>query len=80
MIELWVDIVGWIGAFLILLAYYLVSSKKVQSDKSVYQLMNLVGAIGIGINAFHREAFPSFTLEIVWGTIAIVTLIKLRYN
>lgn len=70
------QIVGWIGAFLVVLAYFLVSYKKVQSDSRVYQLMNLVGAIGVGINASYQEAWPSFALQIAWGIIAITALAK----
>lgn len=74
--EIFAQIVGWIGAFLVVLAYFLVSYKKVQGDSRIYQLMNLVGAIGVGINASYQEAWPSFAIQIVWGIIAILALIK----
>ena len=74
--EIFAQIVGWIGAFLVVLAYFLVSYKKVQGDSMVYQLMNLVGAIGVGINTSYQEAWPSFAIQIVWGIIAIVALVK----
>ncbi len=74
--EIFIQIVGWIGAFLIVLAYFLVSYTSVQSSSRVYQLMNLVGAIGIGINTFYQEAWPSFSIQIVWGIIAIIALVK----
>ncbi len=54
--ETFAQIAGWIGASLVVLAYFLVSYKKVQGDSRVYQLMNLVGAIGVGINASYEEA------------------------
>ena len=59
-----------------MLAYFLVSYKKVQGDSRVYQLMNLLGAIGVGINASYQEAWPSFAIQIVWGIITILALIK----
>ena len=74
--ETFAQIAGWIGAFLVVLAYFLVSYKKVQGDNRVYQLMNLIGAIGVGINASYQEAWPSFAIQIVWGIIAIVALVK----
>lgn len=74
--EIFAQVVGWIGAFLVVLAYLLVSYKKVQGDSRIYQLMNLVGAIGVGINASYQEAWPSFAVQIVWGIIAIVALAK----
>ncbi len=71
-----IQIVGWIGAFLIVLAYFLVSYKKVQADSRLYQVMNLAGAMGVGVNALYQEAWPSFGLQIVWGIIAITALVK----
>lgn len=74
--EIFAQVVGWVGAFLIVLAYFLVSYKKVQADSGVYQLMNLVGSIGVGINAFYQKAWPSFAIQIVWGIITIVAFAK----
>lgn len=72
------QVVGWIGATLVVLAYVLVSSRKVKGHDKSYQVMNLVGALGVGINAFHQEAWPSFAIQIVWGLVAIATLLKVR--
>ena len=74
--EIFAQIVGWIGVFLVVLAYFLVSYKKVRGDSRVYQLLNLIGAIGVGINASYQEAWPSFAIQIAWGVIAIITLVK----
>ncbi len=70
------QIVGGIGACLVAMAYVLVSYKKVQGDSRIYQLMNFLGAIGVGINASYQKAWPSFALQIVWGAVAIVALVK----
>jgi len=76
--ETFIQIFGWIGTFLIVLAYFLVSYKKVDGSSKVYQAMNLFGAIGVGINVFHQQAWPAVALQIVWGIIAIFSLIKIR--
>ena len=39
-----IDILGWIGAVLILLAYALISFKKVEGNSIKYQLLNVVGS------------------------------------
>lgn len=72
------NIVGWIGTLLIVLAYYLVSSKKVSGDSKVYQLMNFVGALGIIVNTLVQKAWPAMTLNIVWAIIAIKTLLLVK--
>ncbi len=74
--ETLIQIVGWVGTFLIVLAYFLVSYKKVDGSSKIYQAMNLLGAIGVGVNVFHQQAWPAVALQVVWGIIAIITLIK----
>ena len=74
--ETFAQIVGWIGTFLIVLAYFLVSYKKVDGSSKIYQAMNLLGAIGVGANVFHQQAWPAVALEVVWGIIAIVALFR----
>ncbi|MDX1535546.1 MAG: hypothetical protein R3346_02185 [Candidatus Spechtbacterales bacterium] len=74
--EILTQTMGWIGTFLIVLAYYLVSTKKVSGDSKKYQLINLLGAIGVGANVFYQEAWPALALQLVWGVIAIVSLSK----
>ena len=64
------DIIGWIGAGLVILAYFLVSTKKLPPTSVAYQLMNLFGALGVGINVFVQGAYPSVAIQIVWGLIA----------
>ena len=70
------DIMGWIGTVLILLAYFVNSFKKTRND-TLYQITNLIGAIFMGIGLFPKNAWFSFALEIVWGIIAIFSLIKI---
>lgn len=70
------DIVGWIGILLVIAAYFLVSIKKLLPHSSTYQILNLFGAIGIGVNVWIQKAYPSFVLQIVWGAIAIYGLCK----
>lgn len=74
--ETLVQIAGWIGTFLILLAYFLISYKKVSGDSTTYQLMNLFGVIGVGINVFYQRAWPAVVLQLIWGIIAISALLR----
>lgn len=74
--ELLIQSAGWTGTFLIVFAYFLVSYKKVDGGNKIYQAMNLFGAIGVGSNVFHQQAYPALALQVVWGIIAIVSLLK----
>jgi len=77
--EIVIQIIGWVGTFLIVLAYYLLSGDHITAKSSAYQIINLFGAIGVGINVWHQKAWPAVTLEIVWALIATGALSRLVY-
>jgi len=69
-----IDIIGWIGTVLFLVAYALVSAKKVEADSWSYQGMNLIAGIFLTINTLYLQAYPSAGLNIAWLLIAVITL------
>ena len=69
------DIAGWVGAAGLLGAYLLVSFGIVDAQSMTYQLMNIVGAVGMLILALARKATPSAFVNIVWSIISIVAII-----
>ncbi len=72
--QLFVDTIGWIGAIGVLLAYGLVSTRRVDPASVTYQLLNFSGAIGLGVNTLYYAAYPSTALNGVWALIAVVAL------
>ncbi len=78
MTPLWVDVVGWIGAGLVLLAYGLLSAGRLEARGVLYQAMNVVGAVGMLINGYVRGALPSAALNVIWMGIGIYVLVKYR--
>jgi hypothetical protein len=70
------EIIGWLGTILILVAYFLVSIKKIGPTSEKYQLLNLFGAIGVGLNSLVHRALPSVGINLVWILIAIYALIR----
>ena len=73
------DILGWIGMILVLLAYGLLSTNKITNGK-LYQSLNLLAAIFMAIGLHPTKAWISFALQVVWGIIAIFSIIKLVNN
>ena len=69
-----IDIIGWIGTILFLVAYALVSAKKVEADSWAYQGTNLIAGILLTINTLYLQAYPSAGLNIAWLLIAVITL------
>jgi hypothetical protein len=76
-----VEIAGWGGAVLFLLAYLLLSAGRLTGQSIVYQGMNVVGAAGFVINGWWHGALPSAVLNILWlliGAIASWRIIRRR--
>ncbi len=70
------DIVGWIGMIMVLVAYLLLSFNKIKNGYT-YQILNLVAGILMAIGLFPKNAWFSFTLQIIWALVAIIAIIKL---
>jgi hypothetical protein len=76
-----VEVVGWAGALLILLAYLLLSVGRLTGQSLVYQGMNIVGAAGFVVNGWWHRAIPSAALNVLWlliGAIASWRIIRKR--
>ena len=74
--EALVDIVGWIGAIALLVAYALISAQRVEGDSTSYQSLNLVGSVLLIVNTVYYRAYPSAFLNLVWGAIAVYAIGK----
>ena len=80
-VEIAVEVVGWAGALLILLAYLLLSAGRLTGQSIVYQGMNIVGAAGFVVNGWWHRAIPSAALNVLWlliGAIASWRIIRRR--
>jgi hypothetical protein len=73
-----IDIMGWVGAILLLLAYALVSSRKLAGDSVRFQLLNLSGGLLLAANSAYHGALPSVAVNAVWIIIGLVALLRAR--
>jgi hypothetical protein len=71
-----IDIVGWVGAVALLMAYTFVSTRRMEGDSASYQLLNLGGSAFLMVNSFFYGAYPSSIVNIVWISIAIFALFR----
>lgn len=78
--RLLVDVVGWTGAAALLLAYVLVSTKRIEGDSVAYQFLNLGGAVLLIVNSFYYGAYPSVVVNVVWIGIAVLALMWGRWK
>ncbi|HMB24768.1 MAG TPA: hypothetical protein VKP08_18115 [Anaerolineales bacterium] len=72
--KLLIDILGWTGSILYLLAYALVSAKKVEGDSLVYQGMNIVAGVLLVVYTLALGAYATTSLNAVWAAIGLFTL------
>ena len=70
------DIIGWAGMVLVLLAYALLSSGKIKNGY-LYQILNFAAALLMAIGLYPTNAWFSFTLQVIWGLIAIIAIIRM---
>ena len=68
------DIVGWLGTGIVLTAYVLVSTGRIQPRATVYQAANVVAGVGLGLNALVNEAWPLVALNVVWAAVGLYNL------
>jgi len=72
--KLLIDILGWTGSILYLVAYTLVSAKKTEGDSILYQCMNIFAGILLVIYTLYLGAYATTGLNAVWGAIDVFTL------
>ncbi len=70
------EIIGWIGAVLIVGAYFFNINGQLKSSSVVYIISNLLGGIFFTINTFVHQAYPSMIVNIIWVVIAIAAVLK----
>jgi hypothetical protein len=72
-----VEVIGWSGAGCLLLAYGLLSARRINAGVR-YQLLNLAGSIGLAVNAVVHGAWPSAALNLIWLVIGLAALRRER--
>jgi len=78
-INIMIDIAGWIGVALLLIAYALISARRLAGDSTTYQLFNVAGSVLLIINSFFYGAYPSVGINIAWIAIALSALLWKHY-
>lgn len=77
-IDLVIYLIGWVGAAALIIAYALVSSKRLSGQAIPFQVLNLFGGILLIVNTLYYRAYPSSFLNLVWAGIALATIVRAR--
>ena len=74
------QILGWVGTFAYLLAYFLLSINKINARQFFYQILNVVGAVGLTTHAIYYADLPNVVVNLVWGIIALSALVVIFWK
>ena len=72
--NLLINILGWTGSVLYLLAYTLVSMKKTEGDSLLYQGINIFAGTLLVVYTLYLGAYATTGLNAVWVVIGLLTL------
>jgi hypothetical protein len=73
-----IEVLGWLGAAALLLAYGLASTGRLPAEGARFQLLNLGGAVALTANSAYNGAWPSAALNVVWIVIGLAALLRAR--
>ena len=69
------EVLGWIGIILVLLAYGLTTFEVISGGSLLFMGLNLLGAIGIALDAWEDKNIQPVVLNIIWAVIAVVGIV-----
>jgi uncharacterized membrane protein YedE/YeeE len=72
--HIWFNAFGWLGAAALLVAYAMVSSKRLEGDSTAYQLLNIAGSLLLAANTIFYRAYPSSFVNLIWIGIAVFSI------
>ena len=72
--NLLINLLGWTGSILYLLAYALVSAKKTEGDSPLYQGINILAGVLLVVYTLALGAYATTGLNAVWVAIGVFTL------
>lgn len=73
-VQLAVTLAGWTGAIATVVAYGMVTAKRISPDSLVFQGLNIVGAGLLSISASTYGAWPSAVVNVIWVAIGVFAL------
>jgi hypothetical protein len=72
--HIWFDAIGWVGAIALLIAYAMISHKKLEGDSATFQLLNIGGSLLLAANTIFYGSYPSTFVNLIWAGIAIFSI------
>ena len=64
------NIIGVIGDVLVIIAFFLLQTRRINSSNLSYSLLNLLGSFGVLYSLIYAWNLPSFVIECSWVIIS----------
>src|SRR5690242_6350513 len=71
MLRYTIEVIGWLAAALMLSAYLLLTSGRLNSRSNRYHWMNVLSGAGFVMNSGWNGAYPSAFINVVWIAIGL---------
>src|SRR5690348_8269301 len=68
------EIIGWLGAVILVIAYGFVSYGLFDARSRAYQALNILAGVLLAANSVWHHAWPSVAVNIIWTGIALGAL------
>ena len=72
---MWIEVVGAVGMVMMVVGFLLASSQKISDHNYLYHVLNLMGSVGVFLNAYSKGVAAVWAIEVAWGGIALVGII-----
>lgn len=70
MSALFFNVAGFIGIWLMIVAYFLMNTGKWRDDEPRFHACNLIGALLVMVSLMHAWNLAVFVMECAWGSVA----------
>ena len=69
------EVIGWACTVLLVGAYAMVATHKLDARSPLYHVLNLAGAIGLAAFSIYKTAWPQVALNAFWGGVALIGIV-----
>lgn len=73
------DIIGCFGTIIVLMAYLLLQSRKLNSHSILFSVLNLIGGLLILVSLFYCWNLAAVAMEVSWVTISSYGLLRVLF-
>jgi len=70
-------LIGFVGVFIVLVAYALLASGRLSNDDMRYPVLNIVGTLGIAYSLLYQWNLPSMVTQLIWIAVSIIGMMRI---